>query len=402
MKTSYQNKLTIDVPAQFNTSIKGSFARDIIQNIYPNLLNNILENNILSKNKMDKLTEFYDEITRGKVKKPQEDNTLSHQWNNIQDIYNKKTWLELPSYWAESYFFYRLGEIFEYTLKKGSFEDPFFVKKDLELEDFKITPLLTKCESILKALDIDNKKDIITKGFLLSLVGNRADLSHSISNYRNTVEINEKTILSNNLELIIDTFLKKESNSLIFVVDNSGEELIFDLLLSIILLKYKVFNKISIHLKPYPFFVSDATLSDVQHLFTKIPNTSLFKKLLKEYTNRGLLTFEADYFYTSPYFMYEMPKNLWDKFEKASCAIYKGDLNYRRLLGDAKWDTNIDFEYITDYFPTSLIALRVMKSDIAVGIPDPIVSTLVDTNSSWKSNGKYSVIQTHFKREDNE
>lgn len=392
MKSTYPNRIIVDIPKQYDTATHDSFARGIIKNNYPNLLKEMSECELISKSHSDELLLLSSELKNGTVKKPIVKNSLSIQWNDTGKKHFKREWLDLPSYWAESYFFYRIGEIFGYTSTMGSFEDPFLFKKILELRSDKLNPLLDKCDFILKKTD--DKETAIYDSLVLALIGNMADLSHDISNNRNNVKWNEGNILSNDIGLIINKFINKDNKYLIYVADNSGEELVFDLLLCAVLLKYNIFDNISIHLKPYPFFVSDATLFDAQCTITEMPDSSSLKKILIKFINNGKLNFETDYFYASPYFMYQMPQQLWNKFKKSSCAIYKGDLNYRRLLGDARWDTSTDFKHVTSYFPTSLIALRVMKSDIAVGIPNSISSSLEIDDSAWKYNGIYSVIQT--------
>ena len=46
----------------------------------------------------------------------------------------------------------------------------------------------------------------------------------------------------------------------------------------------------------------------------------------------------------------------------------KGDLNYRRLVGDRLWPPTTPFADVTAYFPGPVAALRTLKSDVIVGL----------------------------------
>jgi hypothetical protein len=45
------------------------------------------------------------------------------------------------------------------------------------------------------------------------------------------------------------------------------------------------------------------------------------------------------------------------------------------------------------YFPTSLLALRVLKAELALGISPSQVNRLDNQDPDWKTNGQWAVIQ---------
>jgi hypothetical protein len=73
-------------------------------------------------------------------------------------------------------------------------------------------------------------------------------------------------------------------------------------------------------------------------------------------------------------------------------VIVKGDLNFRRLVGDLHWDPATPFADVTGYFPAPVAALRTLKSDVAVGVPPERVTRLGSTAPGWWTDGTHAVI----------
>jgi hypothetical protein len=71
----------------------------------------------------------------------------------------------------------------------------------------------------------------------------------------------------------------------------------------------------------------------------------------------------------------------------------KGDLNYRRLVGDCQWPPTMPFSALTQYFPGPVAALRTLKSDVVVGLAESALSTLDSTGEQWRTNGTHGLIQ---------
>lgn len=75
--------------------------------------------------------------------------------------------------------------------------------------------------------------------------------------------------------------------------------------------------------------------------------------------------------------------------------IVKGDANYRRVHGDRHWKATQQTNSITQYFPSSLLLLRTLKSDCLSGVSTTTFNRLnsgVDKDT-WRVSGKYGLIQ---------
>jgi hypothetical protein len=88
-----------------------------------------------------------------------------------------------------------------------------------------------------------------------------------------------------------------------------------------------------------------------------------------------------------------MPADLAAEFGQASLAILKGDLNYRRLVGDRDWPPTVPFADVVAYFPAPVAALRTLKSDVITGIDPAVRASLDHTGQPWRTDGSHGLIQ---------
>jgi hypothetical protein len=72
----------------------------------------------------------------------------------------------------------------------------------------------------------------------------------------------------------------------------------------------------------------------------------------------------------------------------------KGDLNYRRLIGDRLHPATTPFAEATAYFPGAVAALRTLKSDVVVGLA-PATEAALDAaeGGRWRTGGTHALIQ---------
>jgi hypothetical protein len=89
-----------------------------------------------------------------------------------------------------------------------------------------------------------------------------------------------------------------------------------------------------------------------------------------------------------------MPDDLRADFASAKLTIMKGDLNYRRLVGDRHWPATTPYATATGYFPGPVAALRTLKSEVVVGLDEATVAALDAGGQPWRTGGTHALIQT--------
>lgn len=252
----------------------------------------------------------------------------------------------------------------------------------------------------------------------------------------------EKNILVNDLEKAFDVLkeVKKAGRSerrVDIVLDNAGFELFVDLILAGYLLSADLATIVVLHPKNIPWFVSDVIPNDFASLLGALASPQDFYSSLSEdekqqgktpqplsekeveelsflfqrwsqFHANGQLVIRPNRFWTEGGSYWRMPKTapeLFEDLKESELVIFKGDLNYRKLTGDAAWDPTTPFtEAIGPLGPSSglrVMALRTSKADVIVGLPpgkDEELRAMEggggDTGCrKWAWSGKWAVIQ---------
>ncbi|MFC2023538.1 ARMT1-like domain-containing protein, partial [Chloroflexota bacterium] len=173
--------------------------------------------------------------------------------------------------------------------------------------------------------------------------------------------------------------------------DNSGMELLFDLAVADFLLGTGWARQVVMHLKPHPYFVSDAMPSDVVETLALLEPEPLGARLA-EHQSSGRLLLESHPFWSGCHMMRQMPTSLAALLQVADLVILKGDVNYRRLLDDLHWPHTERLEDIASYFPSSFVALRTLKGEIMVGLKPGQAERLAEADPDWLINGRRGII----------
>ena len=186
------------------------------------------------------------------------------------------------------------------------------------------------------------------------------------------------------------------------VLDNAGFELVGDLCLAEFLLSAGLAREVHFHAKDMPWFVSDVTREDFNWSLEQlsVSESPQLQKLGEKWRDRiddGTWKFHAHPFWTLPHDfnrMSSMYPNLYRDLAQSSFIFFKGDLNYRKLTGDLKWQPTTSFDTaLRGFHPAPLCALRTLKCDLAVGLGPGVAEKTAEQDDSWMITGSWAVIQ---------
>jgi 1-phosphofructokinase family hexose kinase len=388
---------TAEWPPPLMTSEPGSFARHTILERKPQIIHQVAENNGYPPDVRRALESFREEIAGQPMRSLSEQAPDVASWNHALDTYHGQTWLEVPWYFAETFFYRRLLEAVRY-FQPGPWErhDP-FGKQKREQEEVAVERLANRWGQ-LNAVE----PKVAFEALLHScLWGNRADLSNF------TVEVHSQgglmapeerhNILINHTERVWE-MMASGLERVDFVSDNVGLDLLSDLALTDWVISQGWVGEVVLHLKDHPFFVSDAMPKDVRDTLALLRASSdtAVQELgarLQDDLEVGRLKMKEDPFWTSCYTLERLPAALRAELARSELVVLKGDVNYRRLLGDRHWPHTMRMEQIVAYFPTSFLVLRTLKGEIMVGLEPGQAEALAAEDPSWLINGKRGVIQ---------
>ena len=391
------------LPDSFKGSNPDSWTYYSIVTRLPEIAKRIIIENDFSEEINNNIQTLINEISDGKIRLLNDDEMSGISWNFFVIPYTGKTWLEIPWFFAELYFYRRILEAIGYFDYKTPYykHDPYIYQKGLGIEDG-INKLGRLLQSQIEGHDL---KSALEKMLKLNLWGNKADLSiwpsGSEMEMSSTLEalINfDDYLLINHVEGIKKYLIGKTPKQIDFLIDNTGFELICDLLFVDFLLRNNFSERIILHLKEYPIFVSDALIKDVFILLDRL-NSSRderirdFGKRLSGNLKNGNLKFEDEAFWISPLPFWQMPAELKEKIKKSDLIISKGDANYRRLNGDLHWQPDQEFKNIYSEMKVPVLILRVIKSDPIIGISRSGYEKLNHQDSEWMKNGRWGLIQ---------
>jgi hypothetical protein len=150
---------------------------------------------------------------------------------------------------------------------------------------------------------------------------------------------------------------------------------------------------VAVYVKPYPYYVSDATTADTLAALRRLraaaePAAARVGERLWQALTAGTLTVRSHPFHCAPLPFEAQPADLRAEFAGATLTVFKGDLNYRRLVGDRHWPTTTPFAQVTAHFPTPVAALRTLKSEVLVGLAVPAAP-----DAPWRTDGTRALIQ---------
>lgn len=389
-----------NLPPPIRTSDAGSFARYTFVERVPEILRDVLAQDDLPDARREAVRALRAEIARGRVRELQEDAPDKTFWNAVSSPHIGRSWLDVPWYWGEAFFYRRLLEATGYFgAGPGRQVDPFGAKKATELTPDAAPHALN---TLLSRLPDEPRErfDMLLRG---SLWGNRSDLSYDVARRlgRPTGAPEERAnLLVDDSSPLWDLLRTKACARLVLVADNAGTELLMDLALADYLLCQDLVEEVQVHVKPHPFFVSDALAEDVWAGLAALEAAGGSGRELAERLRtqilRGDLQLRSHWYYGTSLFYFQLPDDLRELLTGADLVIAKGDVNYRRLLGDAHWPPPTPFAQVTGYFPARLVTLRTLKAEIIVGLRPGDAERLRAEDPAWLVNGRRGVIQARL------
>ena len=260
--------------------------------------------------------------------------------------------------------------------------------------------------------------DTFHKCIQYCLSANTSDLSQLNSKERFGYGVEDINLLHDDTEVLFQYLnANKKFKRFDIICDNAGKELFSDLYLAWYFLFNDIVDKVVFHLKPYPFFVSDATKEDFGFMMNAIMQHGGTECAAQcnNYIHEGKIEIEDDTFWAAPLCFKEMPKSkLHEQLCNSDLIIVKGDLNYRRLVEDRNWKYTDSFSKRTKgvFGKAPIFAPRVLKSDVLVGVSEAAYHTAKSSDSHgapadqrFKGNGKWAIVHfrcnryDHYKKE---
>ena len=385
------------LPPFLMTSDPGSFARSTILERKPQIIRQVIADNAYPPEIVAALEAFRDEIASQTMQPLRETVSDVNFWNDELAAYPGKTWLEVPWYFAETYFYRKLLEATRY-FQPGEWQghSPFLCQQQKQMEmDGK--RLATEWEQLANLAPETRFEALLHS----CLWGNRADLSNftvKVKARGGLAAHQERHLIlidhTNAVQAILSSGVKRAD----FICDNVGSDLLFDLALVDFLLRQGWVREIHLQLKNQPFFVSDAMPVDAQQtveLLKASAGTTMRASgmRLAEDLAVGRLILDTDPFWTTFLMFRQMPAHLLDELAHSALVLIKGDVNYRRLLDDRRWPYTARMGEIAAYFPASFVVLRTLKGEILVGLSDGQAEAIQAEDSTWLINGKRGVIE---------
>jgi hypothetical protein len=361
------------LPPVFTIEEEGSFPWQVFHHRHPALVNRLFDAHPYSPEQRAAVNTLLAESLDGLIGElPADDAVDRERWREWDRGHIGTPWAKAPFLWAESYFYRRLLAAVGYF---STGVDPFAPMKAAELAD----PRLDADFQWIAGATFDTT-------LTASLYGNRADLGFQLVS-GGTEPIHDRLLADDSR--LVEQFLQAHAPARVtFVLDNAGRELLSDLVLADHLLADELAREVVLHVKPYPYFVSDATATDVGDCLRRLRNLpGGAGDRLHQAAADGRLRVETHAFHCAPLPFADMPASLADRLG-GGLTIFKGDLNYRRLVGDRDWDPASSFQDAVAYLPGPAVALRILKSEVVLG-----VGHVDDLEPGWRVSGNYALIQ---------
>jgi len=434
--TSTGGLAALPLHAPLSAKYKDTFAYPTIKDRCPVILCKVIDhlhrerNNIgreLGSEAMDGLSKVVEELSKLRYEmqtnKPITalENTMRDAtvWNKYLEQQQEKetncSWFNSAWLWVECYMYKRITQAVHRTgVDKLQGLDYFRQQKEEGYHGslLSMRQLGSWLLPQLAKLPTDSEQQIWATLVQVCLWGNKCDLSISAGSKAvasgdpvSALAQLQANILTDNTKEAWQCLIARGKGATVdIVMDNSGFELFTDLVLADFLVSSGAAAKVRMRVKNQPWFVSDTTPYDVtwtlNQLANGIDNNDPLLELSqrwKDYIKAGIWSVQADSFWTYPHpfsMMMEVDHKLYQELGEADLIIFKGDLNYRKLLGDLNWETSANFKTaLQGFLPSSILSLRTAKADVMVGLLPGQAEDVTKQDPQWMVNGQWGVVQ---------
>lgn len=151
------------------------------------------------------------------------------------------------------------------------------------------------------------------------------------------------------------------------VCDNFGAEFVGDLILAVVAAEAGI--DVVLHVKQLPMFVSDTTADDVTILLDRLGARSEFGERLSAAIRVASISFGSHPFWAAPQFFDRLPVEEL-KPGPGTLSVLKGDLNFRRAVGDVSVAVETPFQVLPVLPAAPMLSLRSIKSYCVVGMDE--------------------------------
>ena len=387
------------LPPLILTSEPDSFAHRTFAVRIPRIIEETIELSPFPDDIRGRLEELRAEILGGQIRGLREPTADKSFWDQASRPYLGRTWLDIPWYWGEAFMYRRILEATGYFLPgRWGGVDPYGATKATEWA----ADAAPRSVSLVLAESPLESRDRFETLLHASLWGNRTDLSYNVAAQvggSHRVKDERDNLLVDDTERVWN-HLSQKPRCLCIITDNAGTELLMDLALADFLLSEGMATQIVLHLKPQPFFVSDAMPDDVTAGLEALragggAALELAERVWAHLDSKRLIL-HAHWLYATSLFYFQLPDDLRTELARMDLVILKGDVNYRRLVGDVHWPPTTPFEHATDYFPAPLVSLRTMKAELIVGLSPGEAERLRGQDPEWMVNGRRGLIQARL------
>jgi hypothetical protein len=391
------------------SNLNGSFAWTVLAQRHPALIEQVRAAHPYGPGQLARLDALQEEITSASIS-PLPDTAHDHAawwaWSRSEGdgrSYYGQSWFDVPFLWAEGYFYRRLLDAVSY-FGAGPWTgvDPFEPAKSAELAQVDQLACPVDRQELLAGCLWGNQADL---GFRAGLAAATSGPGHGQARHDGQLPADPSRSAPSDSLLIDDSqrlwhlLAAGDPGKVIVVADNAGRELLADLLLIDHLLTSYAAEQVVLHLKPAPYYVSDATPADLSaclHTMRRVGSpTKAAADRLAQAAAHGALVVGTHPFYCSPLSLHDLPADLAAQYASARLVLLKGDLNYRRLVGDTDQPATTAFAQAAGHVPAPVAVVRTLKSDVVVGLDPGRLARLEDTGTPWRTAGTHAVIQVH-------